>query len=335
MPTENLHFAIIGAGLSGAFLAHQLTSVGHTVSVFEKSRGTGGRLSSCRMGELSADLGAPFFDCARPEFQAWLNQQPHVAHWSPKTCDFSLTALPTPTHSVMCSRQSQLTRSLLQGSTLVTSTRVGYIWPEIEHDKQTVLLRDEQGQALGTFDAAIVATPAQQAAPLLEALPRFSNKALETEFSISWVLVLEFEQPISNIDAELIQGEHPIFARCIKDSAKPNRHTDSSIWVLEANSHWSDQHQDQPKEWVTKTLINAFKTLCNGLPAIRSQRVHRWLYARHPVANTSSHGFLWDEQTRIGACGDWLMQGDLESAWISANNLFNAIETRHHLPRSA
>ena len=51
--------AIIGAGIAGATLANRLNSSGFTVDIFEKSRGTGGRLASTRVGQLSADLGAP------------------------------------------------------------------------------------------------------------------------------------------------------------------------------------------------------------------------------------------------------------------------------------
>ncbi len=51
--------AIIGAGLAGALVAEGLHRFGAQVTVFDKSRGTGGRLAAARLGELSMDLGAP------------------------------------------------------------------------------------------------------------------------------------------------------------------------------------------------------------------------------------------------------------------------------------
>ena len=40
------HFAIIGAGIAGITCARTLAQAGHQVTVFEKSRGPGGRMST-------------------------------------------------------------------------------------------------------------------------------------------------------------------------------------------------------------------------------------------------------------------------------------------------
>ena len=40
------HFAIIGAGIAGITCARTLVQAGHQVTVFEKSRGVGGRMST-------------------------------------------------------------------------------------------------------------------------------------------------------------------------------------------------------------------------------------------------------------------------------------------------
>lgn len=49
--------AIIGAGLAGTVLSQRLNAAGLlTVTIYEKSRGTGGRMASCRLEGTSADL---------------------------------------------------------------------------------------------------------------------------------------------------------------------------------------------------------------------------------------------------------------------------------------
>lgn len=98
--------AIIGAGLAATSLTHQLQASGHTVTLIEKSRGSGGRLASCRLvcddpdydgdqdrenkprnhnqpAQFSADLGAPCFRASDPQFIEWLEQQPELQRWQP------------------------------------------------------------------------------------------------------------------------------------------------------------------------------------------------------------------------------------------------------------
>ena len=361
--STNKHIAIIGAGLAGATLATKLMSAGCDVTVYEKSRGTGGRIASCRLGDTpegkSVDLGAPFLSPASDEFRQWLAQHPYVFEWSPATFDFKGAAcdLNRP-HFIATPRQSSLTRELLKGADLRTSMRVGYLWPERdeEHARNTeqhknkqsrVLLRDENGKRLGCYDAAIVATPAKQAAPLLEAVPRFVRQAETATPTMSWVLVLQISTPQA-ITAELIEGLHPLLLRCIKDSAKPGRacskssdtnsHTSTEVWVLEATSEWSELNRDSHSVYVAEQLTSAFLSLLigtfNAQPTIITERVHRWLYSRHINQDVDPHltanlnkslslhpGYLWDADTKIGACGDWLESGDLEGAWLSANKL--------------
>ena len=41
--------AVVGAGIAGAYCAHALTLAGHSVHVFDKARGPGGRLATRRV----------------------------------------------------------------------------------------------------------------------------------------------------------------------------------------------------------------------------------------------------------------------------------------------
>ncbi len=79
--------AIVGAGIAGATLARRLTDAGMSVEVFEKSRGTGGRLAAARLGEASLDLGAPIIEAHSVEFNEWLTmleRKGNALHWPAK-----------------------------------------------------------------------------------------------------------------------------------------------------------------------------------------------------------------------------------------------------------
>lgn len=70
-----MHINIVGAGLSGLMAAGELQRCGHTVTVFDKGRGVGGRLATRRIDDATLDHGAQFFTVRSDEFAA------HVKEW--------------------------------------------------------------------------------------------------------------------------------------------------------------------------------------------------------------------------------------------------------------
>ena len=76
--------AIIGAGMGGLSALHRLTAAGHNVTLFDKSRGSGGRMATKKVGDASWDMGAQFMRAHSSEFaeqlQAW-QEQGWIARW--------------------------------------------------------------------------------------------------------------------------------------------------------------------------------------------------------------------------------------------------------------
>jgi len=69
------HIAIVGAGLAGLTCARRLADAGVEVTVFEKSRGPGGRCATRRSDFGPFHHGAPSFSARSPAFRA------EVARW--------------------------------------------------------------------------------------------------------------------------------------------------------------------------------------------------------------------------------------------------------------
>ena len=68
-----MRMAIIGAGIAGLSCAESLRRGGHEVTVFEKSRGIGGRIATRRTPEdLRFDHGAQFFTVQSRAFRQFL-----------------------------------------------------------------------------------------------------------------------------------------------------------------------------------------------------------------------------------------------------------------------
>jgi renalase len=65
-----LRFIVVGAGLAGLAAAGRLVGAGHSVTVFDKGRGPGGRMATRRIGAATFDHGAQFFTVRSPELDA-------------------------------------------------------------------------------------------------------------------------------------------------------------------------------------------------------------------------------------------------------------------------
>ena len=70
-----MKIAIIGAGFAGLTLAKRLAEQ-HDVSVFEKARGPGGRMSTRRADPFAFDHGAQYFTVETERFEAFLSPYP-------------------------------------------------------------------------------------------------------------------------------------------------------------------------------------------------------------------------------------------------------------------
>lgn len=318
----NNQIAIIGAGLAGSYLTKRMLDAGVSVTLFDKARGTGGRLASCRLDEYSTDLGAPCFEARQASaFAQWLQQQPGVERWHPSTGSALSNQRLIPELYTHRLRNSALTRQLCEGATLHCDTHVGHI----VRDTHGLTLLDLQGQPLGCFSSVVVATPAQQAVRLLNAVPRFADLAAQTETLPTWVGIFLLSHP-SNLQATLITPPDGLLLRAINSTAKPGRNIEPEIWQLEATADWSQKNLNTAPETVGELMINALSEHTEKPILVAKQRIHRWLFSRH-LSNSTAH-CLWDEESGIGVCGDWLGRGSMECAWNSAGQLANRLLTQ-------
>ncbi|MFZ9324983.1 MAG: NAD(P)/FAD-dependent oxidoreductase [Ilumatobacteraceae bacterium] len=69
-----MQVVVIGAGLAGLCAARDLVDAGHSVTVLEKSRASGGRCATRRIGDATFDHGAQFFTARSAEFTAMVEQ---------------------------------------------------------------------------------------------------------------------------------------------------------------------------------------------------------------------------------------------------------------------
>ena len=101
-----LHVAVVGAGMAGVVCARTLVQAGHRVTLLEKSRGLGGRMSTRHTEFGGFDHGSQYFTVRDARFETALrsNATSVVRPWSASTVrvldEFGHATRTQPTHHV-------------------------------------------------------------------------------------------------------------------------------------------------------------------------------------------------------------------------------------------
>lgn len=310
--------AIIGTGIAGLSAAQALSAAGHVVHLFDKSHGSGGRMSSKRSDAGALDMGAQYFTARDRRFvnevQRWQTNG-WAAQWKPQLYNAKSGQLsPSPDEQIRwvgTPRMSAITRALLDDLHVQFDCRITEVFQGEKHWN----LLDANGGHHGPFSHVVIATPAPQATALLAAAPKLASAAAGVKMEPTWAIALAFDTPLDT----------PMQGCFVQDSAldwlarnrsKPGRDSQLDTWVLHATSAWSKQHLDLSKDAVIEQLHGAFaELLYAAMPAPSFSLAHRWLYARP----SSSHewGVLADADLGLYVCGDWCLSGRVEGAWLS------------------
>lgn len=317
---ESVRIAVIGAGLAGLTCARTLRADGLTVTVFEKSRGLGGRMATRRTAEgWSCDHGAQYFTARdegfRAETAAWIAAG-GAARWDGKVRVLRRGSWSETEGAVerfvgtpgMTGIGKHLAQDLdvRTGTRLLPTEREGAGWR----------LRDDGGNDLGTYDAVISSAPPAQSAELLSAVPGWTEKIAAVPMAPSWAVMVRFKGP-TGIPADGAFVQDSPLSWVARDDSKPGRTRGvGETWVLHAGGEWSADHIELGAEAVVEPVLEAFATAIGGsLPGVASALAHRWRYAL-PTAPLPER-CLSDPTLRAATCGDWCGGPRVEGAWLS------------------
>lgn len=304
--------AIIGAGLAGLACARELTRTGKSVTVFEKARGPGGRLSSRRRLGSSFDLGAQELTAQHADFAEQLRL------WEKEGCLKPWKGCGSEPAWVGSPRMSALTRHYSQDLKLVTSTRVIALRPTSE---QHWLLVDSTGKTWGPFSQVVLATPASQARALIQQVsPGLGQQLSQVKEDPVWVAYFALEST-SLPPANCLQPASSSLRRASLLNTKPGQSSELQRWVVEATPKWSRQQLDLPAEEVAQRLFHAWANdIATEIPsAPQLLEAHRWLYGL--VSTPLQQDFLEDSQQQLFVCGDFCLGSSAEAAWLSGYRL--------------
>lgn len=303
--------AIIGAGIAGVAAARILGEAGIVCTLFDKSRGVGGRMATRRAGDLQFDHGAQYFSAKGERFLslvgAW-RKGGLAAEW------FAGAFVGTPGMTaparalgfdleVVTSCEVKALRRSADGWTLFTAEGA------VEHP------------ANGVFAAVLLALPAPQIEPILSsAALRF--EALESVvYAPCWALMLAYEKridlPWTHLRTE--GGDIPWIAR---NATKPGRGGDLETFVVHAGPDWSKRYLEKTPDEAAALLLAEFSKMAGVTGEPMFVAAHRWRFAL--VETGAGAPFLWNDAARVGACGDWCIGPRVEAAFDSGEAMGRA-----------
>jgi renalase len=341
------HIAVVGAGIAGIACARTLMQAGHRVSVFEKSRGTGGRMATRRTEFGSFDHGAQYFTVRDARFaKALETAQGLVRPWSANTVRIldgagrvvAAALPPKESHWVATPGMNALVRHWAQPLEAVGQLSLETQVMRIERDK----LHPERWQlqtegpdgsqhVFSGFDQVVLAVPSPQAKALLLSSQQCMDLLAHmsrVDVAPCWTLMLAFPKAMQPTLSHLgpqwnaARSTHHRIAWLARESSKPGREL-IERWTVQASPEWSQRHLEDGPERVKAKLLRAFTEVTGIRAEPPYAEVHRWRYAQTTEPLGQSHA--WDAKAGIGLCGDWCLGHRVEDGFVSGLEMALAI----------
>ncbi|MFT5803558.1 MAG: renalase [Candidatus Paceibacteria bacterium] len=354
--------AVIGAGLAGVVVAKALDALpGVNVTIFDKSRGMGGRMSTRRSETHSFDHGVPFFTARDPEFVDFLKTyiaSGQLADWRPQVVTLALgekayRRMWYEPHYVGVPQMNSLAKAVAADLDVIRGVEI----KQISGVPGNWQLDTQQGDSLGVFDWVVVATPAEQALRLLppgsdinsgansesnsEAISeRVSEKVnlQDVQFDPCFSLMIALPVDYSMVARQpglrtklrrrfdVASVKNSPLKWLIFDQTRPGRHGAPAL-LAQTTGDWAAEHFDVPLADVQQQLLEVIELLLGPAalgPEPREVSLHRWRYAQVREALGQPYMELAGQQ--LALCGDWCRDVEegrrgVEAAYVSARAL--------------
>jgi len=344
---ETKNIAVIGAGMAGVSCARTLAQAGHQVTLFEKSRGIGGRMATRNSPFGTFDLGTQYFTVRDPRFvqaletvpglcKPWsannvrvLDEHGQVAATGPHTTEAHW--VPTPGMNALTSSWAL---PLKEQQHVELETKVTQLERDALNPKLWQLRTEGPGDTrhvFSGFDSVLLAMPPEQTRALLQTAQQFERMEKQIEkvtVSPCWTLMLAFPQAVQPGLTTLgpqwnaARSTHHRIAWLARESSKPGRNT-VERWTVQASAAWSQEHLEDDVERVQAKLLKAFSDVTGIWAEPAHIDTQRWRYAQTTKPLGKSH--LWDAKAGVGACGDWCLGHRVEDAFVSGLELALAV----------
>lgn len=319
--------AIIGAGLSGLIVAKNFSQQ-NDVTIFEKARGVGGRMATRRTDEFNFDHGTQYFTAKNSEFQALCRQMQNagiIDLWNCTFAEIKGTKIErkypfseTIPHFVATPQMNGFCKYLSKNLNVIVEVKIEKI---IFENKKWKLI-DANANKYNDFDILIVAIPSHQAVEILPQNFAYFHEISNVKMQGCFTLMIGLNKKIPmEFDAGIIKNS--ILSWVANNASKPQRAEKIALTVHSSNE-WAEKNLESDQEGIkNQMMMEIQKIVPFKNEDVAYSIIHRWRYANAPKRNGEKSYF--DTNLQLGICGDYLIQGRVESAFLSGIDLVNKI----------
>ena len=326
---------IIGASISGLIAGKRLADAGHDVTVIEKDRTLGGRLSTIKMDDLNLDFGLTHFEANTETFKKFVQDfqsEGVIEKWTDEFALYDGMEIydtdpnddPRPKY-VGTNGIQGIAGKLSRWVDIKSQEQAGgltYIGPD--RTKKRPWMINLTDISVFECDAVILATPAVQAYGILQtaqnktATRRIIRYIDEVLYDSSIALAATYDQEVPDWDG--IECDHSSVRWISNESSKQG--ADKAGLVIQSTHEFFRKHARTDDEKVRELLLEEVSGIVGPwVHQTKSSYLHRWKYyqARNPIDEYFME--LEMEEAPLALIGDYLGGNTFENAFVSGYNL--------------
>ena len=326
---------IIGASISGLIAGKRLADAGHDVTIIEKDRSLGGRLSTIELDGLHLDFGTTYLSANTNTFQSFiddLESEGKIKQWAEEFSFFDGTEFHevdpnSDAHPKYIGTEGMqhIADGLSRWVDIKSEEQAGgltYIGPD--RTKKRSWMINLTDISVFECDAVIIATPAVEAHGILQtaqnktATRKIIRHIDDVFYNGAFSLALTYDQPVPEWKA--IECENSPIRFISNESSKQD--TDQAALVIQSTHDFFRSHFRDDEATVKELLLEEASTIIN--PWVfqdQSSYLHKWKYfeTRNPIDEYFME--LEMEEAPLALVGDYLGGSSVENAFVSGYNL--------------
>ena len=318
-------FCVIGSGISGATIANLLNKK-HTVDLYDKARGLGGRSSFKRLDKIRGfDHGTQYFSPKTPEFKRFtkkLIEKKILKIWEGNHKFLSDKKKENKKHVKVIGRKgnNDISKYLLKNVRCYFQSELKKI--NFQSRKWNLIFNDGK---IRNYENLILTCPFPQLKKLSKKYIKNSFIKEKVKMDANITILIEIKK--TNLGYSSFLFNDRILGWAGYENSKKRFKSKSDLWTLQSTFNWANKKINQNKVFKkanAKILIDKFFQLTG----IKRTKIlfslnHGWMYSSN--SNPLKLKSYWNSRLNLGVCADWFNGPRLESGWISANDLYKKI----------